>query len=49
MSLVPGSFAILPKLLLLDRSLSAEAKVLYGIIASWTPNKDGGRYNHCSE
>ena len=47
---VPGRFAILPESLLLDRSLSAEAKVMYGIIASWTPNKkDGLRYIHCSE
>jgi hypothetical protein len=47
---VPGRFAILPESLLLDRSLSAEAKVMYGIIASWTPNKkDGLRYIHRSE
>lgn len=50
MSLVPGRFAILPQALLLDRSLSAEAKVMYGIIASWTPNKkDDLRYIHRSE
>lgn len=42
-------FAMVPKALAHDRTVSNAQKAMYLAIAAWTPNKDGGRYIHCSE